>query len=206
MNDLHTLERFSPFGTPVAAPGGLLWEVETAIFRCRMPASEAMQTAVSLEDAVQDPQALAFFEMLIPKPPFQLLEATVAFFRGVIFQAGHSSEALVQLTYDAPKWGMRIPEQKVNATRVDAGSVTAEHRVGVEIHSHGTLPAYFSPTDDADEIDGFLYCVIGDVTAWSPSICLRVGHAGCFLDLSVDQVFELPHGLQLQEWPRRDNE
>jgi hypothetical protein len=68
----------------------------------------------------------------------------------------------------------------------------------VEVHSHGNLPAYFSPTDDTDECSGFrIYGVLGNVKASQPEILLRVGLFGHGWTVSVPQVFEVNanHGL-----------
>lgn len=185
--------RFSPLGVAVVGMHGqLLWEVGTPVFRCRMPATQAMRNALDPSGVLHDPLARPCFALRVPKAPFALLEQALTFFRMLVYTAGGSMEGLVYLHYAGGGWKLAVPMQQVSASQVRAAAVRPEDRVAIEIHSHGRLPAYFSETDDADEVDGFIYGVLGDVTAWSPSARFRVGHAGCFYALSLDELFRVP--------------
>jgi hypothetical protein len=59
----------------------------------------------------------------------------------------------------------------------------------LELHSHGPLPARFSPRDDADEQRLGLYGVVGRLGARRPEVRLRAGAYGHFLPLPWEAVF-----------------
>ncbi len=61
-----------------------------------------------------------------------------------------------------------------------------------ELHSHNTMPAIFSATDDAEESFGFrIYAVIGKVDT-APEIRVRIGVYGHLLEIPPEWVFDLP--------------
>ena len=62
----------------------------------------------------------------------------------------------------------------------------------MEIHSHNSMPAFFSGIDDRDEA-GYpgVFGVIGHLDRQSPSICLRAGNCGIFHPIAVSEIFEV---------------
>jgi len=92
-------------------------------------------------------------------------------------------------------WELIEPEQARASTscRPDEPCLSAERAI-IEIHSHHTMPARFSGTDDADETGFRLYGVIGDLRR-SPSIRMRVGVYGYFYEIPASWALELPAGL-----------
>ena len=71
----------------------------------------------------------------------------------------------------------------------------------LEVHSHGPLPACFSPRDDADEQRLGLYGVLGRLDAPRPEVRLRAGAFGYFLPLPWEAVFA---GHPADRYPFRD--
>jgi PRTRC genetic system protein A len=68
-------------------------------------------------------------------------------------------------------------------------------RVIIEIHSHHSMPARFSGTDDKDETGFRLYGVIGNLPE-RPEIRMRVGVYGAgFWEIPASWALELPAGL-----------
>jgi PRTRC genetic system protein A len=59
----------------------------------------------------------------------------------------------------------------------------------LDIHSHGTMPALFSGTDNRDEQGLKLYAVIGRVDMLMPEVKLRVGIYGYFAPIEFEEVF-----------------
>jgi hypothetical protein len=60
----------------------------------------------------------------------------------------------------------------------------------LEIHSHtGGVPSHFSPIDDQDELGFGLYAVVADMGNLFPTIEIRLGIYGYFLQLSQSEVF-----------------
>jgi len=60
----------------------------------------------------------------------------------------------------------------------------------IDLHSHNSMPAFFSSTDDADEQGLRFYAVIGRIDTDRPEIRVRVGVYGHFLDVPADMVFD----------------
>ena len=60
----------------------------------------------------------------------------------------------------------------------------------MDIHSHNSMKAFFSPTDNADEKATRLYTVIGNLHEYFPDIKTRISNGGKFLDIDPLEVFE----------------
>ena len=60
----------------------------------------------------------------------------------------------------------------------------------MDFHSHNTMPAVFSETDNADEKETRLYAVAGRFNQTLPEITVRAGCAGKFIPLNPEDVFE----------------
>jgi len=94
-------------------------------------------------------------------------------------------------------WLLEEPAQDRRAAscRPHDGQGDVYERVIIEIHSHHSMPARFSATDDKDETGFRLYGVIGDLYE-APSIRLRVGVYGAgFWEIPATWALELPDGL-----------
>lgn len=68
-----------------------------------------------------------------------------------------------------------------------------EYVLVMDVHSHGTISAFFSEVDDLDEKGIRLYMVVGDFNDNDPhtyDIKLRAGMNGVFEDLSLEDIFE----------------
>ncbi|MDX2242391.1 MAG: hypothetical protein NW224_17030 [Leptolyngbyaceae cyanobacterium bins.302] len=106
-----------------------------------------------------------------------------------------SLEILFHLTLEQEHWRLTVPNQQQSPnqcqpTNTSYGSTA--HRATVEIHSHGQLPAFFSPTDDQDEATGFrVYGVLGKVRSSQPEMVLRVCIFGHCCHLPIHQVFDI---------------
>ena len=64
--------------------------------------------------------------------------------------------------------------------------------VVAEFHSHGSLSAFFSATDDRDEQGFRIYGVAGRLHSARPELRLRVGVYGHFAPAAWSQVFDGP--------------
>jgi PRTRC genetic system protein A len=63
----------------------------------------------------------------------------------------------------------------------------------LELHSHHSMAAYFSQTDNRDERYGFrLFAVVGRLDQARPEIRVRVGIYGHFWEVPAGWVFEMP--------------
>ncbi len=59
----------------------------------------------------------------------------------------------------------------------------------LDIHSHGSMSAWFSPTDNKDEQGLRLYMVIGRLDTLIPELDMRVGVYGYFGHVRFEEVF-----------------
>ena len=81
---------------------------------------------------------------------------------------------------------LRVPDQDR-----EPGSVKyqTESNVVMDMHSHGTMTAWFSGTDDRDEQALRLYMVVGKLDTLIPEIELRIGVYGYFAPVETREVF-----------------
>src|SRR5579859_4220503 len=111
---------------------------------------------------------------------------------------GHMLERLFYLTWEGG-WRIQEPEQVQSAVSVQAvASSDADETALIEGHSHHNMRAYFSPTDNRDELvnGGFkVYFVLGQVHA-HPQIRTRVCVHGYSWEVPADTFFALPAGVE----------
>jgi PRTRC genetic system protein A len=104
------------------------------------------------------------------------------------------NEAMYQFWWDGTShnavtrtWRCSMPAQISSPTALqfdDLGQTV------IDLHSHNSMPAFFSSTDDADEQGLRFYAVIGRIDTDQPEIRVRVGVYGHFLDVPADMVFD----------------
>lgn len=109
--------------------------------------------------------------LLHGKIPWRLYELAYS-----LFMTDPRRERYVAVSYQ-DGYHLRVPDQDR-----DQASVTyfTESDVVMDIHSHGTMTAWFSGIDNRDEQVLRLYMVVGRLDMLSPEIDLRVGVYGYF--------------------------
>ena len=98
------------------------------------------------------------------------------------------------------KYSIFIPFQKV-----ERGSLDFEHDnemerdsrqiLVMELHSHAGFCAFWSGTDNAEELSHRLYGVVGDLPHFrydKEHIIVRAGTGGYHVQMPIEQVFEFP--------------
>ena len=111
------------------------------------------------------------------------------------FQDDPDTERLFAVRWDGRAYRLVVPEQEGTATRL---KYTPPAGVVAEFHSHGSSRAFFSATDDADELGFRIYGVAGRLNDPLPELSLRVGVYGHFAPVGWSQVFDGPDpGLRL---------
>jgi PRTRC genetic system protein A len=139
----------------------------------------------------------------VPKIPATLLDMTLSFFRKIYDK--HSSEVFLQYFYDekSKEYLLHCPKQKVSGASVsyerDEKFETREKILVFEIHSHGSMGAFFSGTDDKDEKDDRFFGVIGKVKKFYPEMKLRVSVGGRRREISVEDIFDIDEGNYHEE-------
>lgn len=71
---------------------------------------------------------------------------------------------------------------------LDASSLRNKIQV-MDVHSHNTMPAIFSVTDDQDEIYPGVFGVIGNLDKEDPTMSIRVGYNGIFRNCLLSDFF-----------------
>lgn len=145
--------------------------------------------------ACLDKPSKSSFKTKLPSIPMSLLLQALNFFKGVWELYG--TEAALQLFYspDREEYYWYVPEQYVTKYSLDLirGEQESEN-VGswlvMDMHSHGSIPAFFSSTDDADEKGTRLFGVIGNIDT-VPRMCLRAGTGGRFIELDQNCIFSV---------------
>ena len=106
------------------------------------------------------------------------------------FQDDPTTERFFAVRWDGRAYRLVVPEQEGTATRLE---YTPPAGVVAEFHSHGSSRAFFSKTDDGDELGFRIYGVVGRLDDPEPEMSLRVGVYGHFAPLGWPQVFDGPN-------------
>jgi PRTRC genetic system protein A len=130
--------------------------------------------------------------LTIPRMPATVLAALIDRCRAAL-----PHECLVNVYWHPARAGFEIdtPPQKADAVQVTAHDGTDPYdpqrpRV-LQVHSHGTLAAFFSATDDADEQATGCYGVLGELDRPIPSMAWRFACGGRHVPLRTTDLFAL---------------
>lgn len=145
----------------------------------------------------------AGFIPALPLIPYELIREIIALFRHLCVKDSCSGvkEALAYIYWDKEekRFFTYIPQQKVTAVSVDEIVVedylydTSRFIHYADIHSHNTMAAVFSKTDDADEQGNRLYVVVGRLDQFYPEIAVRICNGGTFWPVEPESVMECPY-------------
>lgn len=122
-------------------------------------------------------------------------------FKGVLVDAwkSYEKEKLYYFIYE-DGWRVYVPAQRVSGTTVHP--IDQYDPLGVkaliELHSHGTMHAVFSPQDNRDETGFRIYSVIGNMNG-KLEITTRVGVYGQFWNIPSTWVYDYP-GKIIKDW------
>jgi PRTRC genetic system protein A len=104
-----------------------------------------------------------------------------------VFLAQPDIERFVAIYWDGSSYRLEYPEQNSTGASVKYRPVA---NTVIELHSHASMPAFFSATDNRDEQGLKLYGVVGRCDMPTPVIMLRVGVYGYFALVDWSDVFE----------------
>lgn len=155
-----------------------------------------------------------------PSLPLVLLCEIESFF-GQVYEK-HKSEAIVLLyvCLDKKVWAAKVPEQSVSGAHADydlkkmpQAYTEGNNRYYLfgSIHSHGSMSAFHSGTDDSDELhfDG-LHITIGDIPKVERSYAVRyMIHGTSFGPLKLRDVVDFPDYPSVvapEEWMKQVSE
>ena len=134
----------------------------------------------------------AEFKMTLPKIPANIFSKVMGFFKSISDELHY--EVLVHILYDTERkeYIIKVPKQKISEFSVNSETDAPypDRYIHVmDFHSHNTMPAVFSGTDNADEKETRLYAVAGRFNRTFPEITVRAGCAGKFIPLNPEDVF-----------------
>ena len=130
----------------------------------------------------------------VPKIPMSLLYSTVNFFKEI--HKKMKSEVYVQFYYDVEneEFILHCPEQTVSAASVnyknDKEYEGDKFILVLEMHSHGSMGAFFSATDDKDEKADRFFGVIGHISQQDPEMKFRLCLGGKAVEVSTFSIFQ----------------
>ena len=142
----------------------------------------------------------AFFELTYGKIPNLILQQIVTFFRQVMNKYSNS-EAFIQVYWDLQesKYIINVPKQNVSQGSVRYDSTEnldtkePERYVFVyECHSHNSMNAFWSGTDNADEKELRVFGVFGELNKVEYATKHRFFVGEEEISVTLDGIFELP--------------
>lgn len=105
-----------------------------------------------------------------------------------IAQSKSPNEILFYFRWINGEWEMDIPPQRSNHAAVQP--LEDGDYVPIEVHSHNTMPAFFSATDNRDENGLRIYGVLGRIDRGVVDFRLRISIYGHYSVLPYQLVFE----------------
>ena len=112
--------------------------------------------------------------------PHYIREAMLAVMRALSFQ-----EHFFAVTWDGG-YHLHYPKQAATSGSVHYAAVQG---AALHVHSHGTLSAFFSATDDRDEQGLAIYGVYGRWDTLAPEAAFRVGVYGHFCEVGEGVIW-----------------
>ena len=168
----HPMQRPERLYDYVIAEQGIIKRVETPYASADVLLAPIREKLIGLR---LQPDPLQPLRLKTPRIPGRLLLDVLADARSNI-----DIEFMYHLRYSPEQgWSVTRPEQAQSWSRVGYSHDPAG--VVVDLHSHHTMPAFFSPTDDGDERGGRFYAVMGHLDQVHPHLILRLGLYGHWL-------------------------
>lgn len=130
------------------------------------------------------------------KIPYALYETVQAFFRKVMEVKNSEVEAMIHILYNAEQgYHLGVPPQTISKASVsyDWSYIPQGTSIIVDIHSHNTMGAFFSGTDDRDDIGNISFSgVFGKLKDKEPMTVWRFNYYGKKFTAKVADIFEDP--------------
>ena len=146
----------------------------------------------------------AGFIPALPKIPYSILSEIIAFFKTFVTEKSEN-EAMANIywSFEEEKYRVHVPKQTVTKASVDTNLPDIDEEkflLVMEVHSHNTMGAVFSRTDDKDEIATRLYTVIGRLDKVFPDMTTRISVGGKHLVIDPAIVFDGIGGGFPEKW------
>ncbi|MEK4487947.1 Mov34/MPN/PAD-1 family protein [Psychrobacillus sp. FSL H8-0484] len=142
------------------------------------------------------------FTFTLPKIPKELIAQILAFFCAYTKKGRFEVMNRIYWDLETKSYLVECPKQVVTHTHIDAtynesyiGRNSIRYLPVVEIHSHNTMPAFFSEIDDRDEKRFGIYAVVGKLDTPKLEIIVRAKANDAQVNVPVTEIFELPASL-----------
>ncbi len=130
------------------------------------------------------------------KIPHELFNMVEAFFRKVMEVKKSDVEAMIWILWNEEKgYHLHVPEQTVSkaSVRYEWNSVPSGSILVVDIHSHNTMNAFFSGTDDKDDGIGIRFSgVFGKLNEAVPATVWRFNYKEAKYQATMEDIFQIP--------------
>lgn len=138
--------------------------------------------------------AQAVIECDYPKIPLDIIQHMLELSREARDGDGRTVEILFHLVWNKD-WYLAVPDQEQHPASVkpigrSVGPNSSYEMAFIEVHSHHSMSAFFSGTDDKDEQGFRIYGVLGTIFD-RPTLRLRIGVYGQFWEIPAEDFFEL---------------
>lgn len=152
-------------------------------------------TFIAQTENVTDFQRVrAGFIPALPKIPYAIWSEIISFFKSFIDRHGEfEALAYIYWSFDEGRYRVVIPRQKVSKDSVNTFLPDFDETkmlLVAEVHSHNTMPAYFSCTDNRDEKATRVYIVVGRMDKVFPDIKARISCGGKFVKIEPSEIME----------------
>lgn len=140
------------------------------------------------------------FIFTLPKIPLKLLNQIISFFKDVCDDSGNEVFARIYFDKENQEYLAFVPKQTISKANVtynitDERFQTEDRYLFVlDIHSHNTMSAFFSGTDNADErTSGKVYMVVGELDKENIKYKIRTYQEPTHVEIDLFDVFEKPN-------------
>lgn len=148
------------------------------------------------------------FIMNYGKIPGELFQEIIAFFKDICDES--KDEVYVQTFWDPQeqKYFNHVPKQTVSGASVRYDrDVDLEQRcvLVLETHSHNTMSAFFSGTDNADEKADRFFGVVGELNKPSPAMLFSFVCGGKRISIKTEDIFQFhsPSARDFSDWKKQ---
>lgn len=139
-----------------------------------------------LADIKSDIEWAEGFQLTVPKIPKIILLQVYQRFRRAF-----PNECLLNICFNENEKRYYLVEPEQTASTSSVNYLKTDDLVVMEIHSHGRARAYFSKTDDTDELATGFYGVVGRVNTFAPELQVRYSCGGRYKEFNPKDIFEL---------------
>jgi PRTRC genetic system protein A len=138
------------------------------------------------------------------KVPGELFDQIVSLYREVMrVNNGRNLEAMAWILWNSEQgYFIHVPKQQVSGASVNyEWDIPEGSIVVVDTHSHNSMGAFFSGTDDGDDRKGVRYSgVVGKLTTTTFEMIWRFCYQGKFFEVKFDEIFAPPRAEVNPDW------